>query len=163
MEQKKNLPLKVRLAINEDIPFIFSSWLKNFREFGLMSKNVPNTIFYPNHHKLIQRLLKRCTAYVASNPDDPSQIYGYIVGEFISGSFVLHYIYVKSIFRRAGIGRMLFNSFDHDKSYASCCSHMTVFGEKLMFKYNMIYHPYTALLLPEELNEEYSKEKADEK
>lgn len=141
----ENLPLTIRHANDQDIPFIFSSWLKSFRDAGLMVRSVPNTIYFTNHHKILQRLIKRSTVYVACDPKDSSQIYGYIVAEYIDGTFVLHFIYVKQSFRKLGVGRALFNNFKHDGT-ASCCSHLTKFGERMLLKYNMIYHPYTALL-----------------
>lgn len=142
---QENLPLSIRHANDTDIPFIFSSWLKSFRDSGLLVRAIPHTIYFTNHHKLLQKLIKRSTVYVACSPTDSSQIYGYIVAEYIEGTFVLHFIYVKHSFRKLGVGKALFNSFKHEGG-ASCCSHLTKFGERLLLKYNMIYHPYTALL-----------------
>lgn len=144
---KQNLPIRIRPVIDVDIPFIFNSWLKCFRESGLMIRSVPNTIYFANHHKILQKLAQRAKIYVADNPKDPSQLYGYICGEYIDGIFVIHFIYVKHRFRRLGIGKTLLNAFNHDLKTAACCSHLTSMGEKLLFKYtNIIYHPYTILL-----------------
>lgn len=152
-----NLPLRVRPATDQDISFIFNSWLKSFRDSGVLSRSVPNTIYFQNHHKILQKILKRSQANIACNPQDPSQIYGYIVGEYIEGIFILHYVYVKHSFRKMGIGKELLNSFDHDTGNASCCSHLTKMAEKFLLKYNMIYHPYTVLVdyeVPQEQSNE---------
>jgi GNAT superfamily N-acetyltransferase len=146
MKQNETLPLKVRFATNEDIPFIFSSWLRSFREQGYLARAVPNTIYYQNHHQILQKLVKRSKVYIACNSNDVSQIYGYIVGEYIENALVIHYLYVKHSFRKLGVGKALFNSFDHDTSLAACCSHLTKPVEKFLMKYNVIYHPYTMLL-----------------
>src|SRR4051812_3597276 len=97
---KDNLALKIRYATNEDIPFIFSSWLKCFRDTGLMNRGVPNTIYFQNHHKILQKIAQRAKIYVACNASDVSQIYGWIAGEYIEGTFVLHFIYIKHAFRK---------------------------------------------------------------
>lgn len=141
----ENLLLTIRHANDTDVAFIFSSWLKSFRDSGFLVRAVPNTIYFTNHHKILQNLIKRSTVFVACDPKDSSNIYGYVVAETISGSFVLHFIYVKQSFRKLGVGKALFNSFPHDGN-ASCCSHLTKMGEKFLLKYNMIYHPYTMLL-----------------
>lgn len=141
----ENLPLTIRHAHDGDIPFIFSSWLKSFRESGFMARGVPNTIYFTNHHKILQKLVQRSKVFIACDPKDTSNIYGYVVAETIDNTFVLHFIYVKQSFRKLGVGKALFNSFEHNGS-ASCCSHLTKAGEKFLLKYNIIYHPYTMLL-----------------
>lgn len=138
-------PFKIRSATKEDISFLFSSWLKSFRDSGTMCRNITNTVYFESHHKLIERILRRASVNVACDADHPDQLFGYIVAETIDGIFVLHYIYVKHPFRRTGIGSALLNSFQHNSSLASCTTHLTRMGERLLLKYNMIYHPYIVI------------------
>lgn len=148
MKQKQDFPLKVRRATNEDIPFIFNSWLRSFRETGYLAHAITNTIFYENHHRLIQKILKRswATTFVVCPEDHTNQILAYMVAERIDGVFVLHYVYTKHTFRKMGLAKSLLNNFDHDTTFASCCSHLTKIAERFLMKYNMIYHPYVTLL-----------------
>jgi ribosomal protein S18 acetylase RimI-like enzyme len=146
MNEKPVLPVKIRAVNQQDVPFIFNSWLKSFRETGYLCNPVSNTIYFENHHKLIQKILQRATVYVACDEKYPDQIFGYIVAEKIEGVFVLHYVYIKHNFRKSGIAKSLLNSFDHDTVHASCCTHLTKAAEKLTPKYNMIYHPYIILV-----------------
>jgi GNAT superfamily N-acetyltransferase len=143
---KKELPIKIRGVADEDVPFIFNSWLKSYRESGPICSNVSNTIYYDSHHKLIQKILLRSQVFIACDNAFPDQIIGYIVGESIDGVFVLHYVYVKHNFRKKGVGKLLLNSFNHDQTYASCCTHMTSVGDKLAAKFNVMYHPYVILI-----------------
>lgn len=139
------MPYKIRLATSDDVSFIFNSWLKSFRDTGYLARAISNIIYFENHHKLLEKVLQRATCYIACDSRYPDQIAGYVVAENIDNVFVLHYIYVKHNFRKTGIARELFNSFNHDLSATSCCTHLTKAGERLIAKYNMIYHPYIIL------------------
>lgn len=166
MKEKPILPVKIRPPTDQDIPFIFNSWLKSFRETGFLCNPVSNTIYFDSHHKLIQKILKRATVFIACDERYPDQIFGYIVAEKIDGVFVLHYVYVKHNFRKSGIAKTLLNAFDHDATIGSCCTHLTRVAERLILKYNVIYHPYVILVdysVPEEASsEELAEEPQDE-
>lgn len=92
----------LRAARGEDLPFIFNSFLKSYRDAPAVS-GVPNTLYYDGQHALIERLLKDGKAIVACATDDPEQIMGYGIG----GASVIHWIYVKHPFRGFGIGKAL--------------------------------------------------------
>lgn len=144
MEKHKNVPVRIRPVNDSDISFIFNSWLRCYRAtpFG---RNMANTIFYTEHHKVIERLLKTADVYVACNDLDVADIYGYICAERVQGIFVVHFVYVKHMYRSLGIGKMLLNEFNHDSNVASLYTHNTLPAQKLASKFNMVYHPYIAL------------------
>lgn len=146
MKPSETLPFRIRPATSEDVSFLFSSWLKSLRDSGVASRGISNTIFFEGQHKLIEKILQNASVHVACSVDNPAQLYGYIVAEKIEGIFVMHYIYVKHTFRRMGIGQALLNSFSHDSGAASCATHLTRMGERLLVKYNFIYHPYLIML-----------------
>ena len=100
------LPIKLRNANSEDVSFVFNSWLKSYRN-ALACKNVPNEIYFNEHHKLIERLVKDNKVVVACSETDANELYGYIVAGQSEGIFVLHYIYVKHSFRNMGIGLLI--------------------------------------------------------
>lgn len=142
----KTPPIRLRKAIQDDVSFIFNSWLKSYK-YSLFARNITNTIFYTGHHKVIERLLKHNDTIVACNNDDPTQIFGFINAGKIDGIFCLNYLYVKQSFRNLGIGKALLNAFDHDANIASVYTHHTRISEKLAAKYNMVYHPYLLINL----------------
>lgn len=137
----KKLPIRLRLANDEDVPFIFNSWLKSYRTSNF-SRSITNTVYFAEHHKLLERILKTNKVVIACRDDDPSQICGWACAGITDNIFTLHYIYVKHPFRGFGVGKALLNAFEHDPSTASIFTHCTKTAERLAAKYNMIYHPY---------------------
>jgi len=138
---KKMKNVRLRAANDEDLPFIFNSWLKSFRDSSF-ARDIPSTIYFTDHHKVIERLLKTSVVMISCNEEDPSQLYGYAVGSQEDGIFVLHFIYVKYTFRNLGIGTLLLTSFGHTGESASVYTHRNNLATKLAAKYNFIYHPY---------------------
>lgn len=140
----EKLPIRIRKANEEDIPFIFNSWLKSYRN-SKFAKSITSTIYFTEHHKIIQSIVTKNEVLIACNNEDPSQVYGYCCAGFTEGFFTLHYIYVKHSFRGLGIAKVLMSKFNHDTSTASIYTHHTRVADKLAPKYNMIYHPYIVL------------------
>jgi ribosomal protein S18 acetylase RimI-like enzyme len=136
-----NVPIMMRPYMPEDQAFLFNSWLKSFRN-GTVCNNVDNSVYYTNQHIVIERLLQTSKVIVCCNSEDPRIIYGYCVYEHIQGQFVLHYIYVKNIYRKLGLARKLLEETKHDFSVLGCYTHQTVIGDRNDEKFNLIYHPY---------------------
>jgi ribosomal protein S18 acetylase RimI-like enzyme len=129
----------------DDINFIFSSWLKSFRSSNF-AKNVTNTIYFDQHHKVIESLLQNSKIIVACNRDDKKQIIGYMVATKINDILTIHYAYVKHPYRRLGVGKLLLSAFDHDPTEVSCYTHDTHMSNKLAAKFNLIYQPYLMII-----------------
>ena len=146
----KELPITLRLANEADLPFIFNSWLRSYKT-SHFAKNIESTIYYSEQHKVIEKLLQSYDTIVACDPNDSSQIYGFINAGYTDNFFTLNYIYVKHTFRHMGIGKSLLNAFDHDNQYIGIYTHANHVARKLDQKYNMIYHPYVGLN-PEQYN-----------
>jgi hypothetical protein len=116
--------------------------LKSFRNANA-NKGIENTIYYSEHHKIIEKLLKRCDSVVACDVNDPANIYGFLVYERIQGILVLHYGYTKLPFRMLGVLRQMLESTGHDFVKGTALySHQTGIGYRLSFKYNLVFHPY---------------------
>lgn len=138
---KQQLPIVIRDADESDISFIFNSWLKSFRN-GSLCRHVDNTVYFTEHHKLIERLLKTCKVRIATSQDDAANILGYMVHEKVDGIFVLHYAYTKHTFRCLGVMKQLILDSGQDLNTAGVHTHMTEIFNRLALKYNLIYHPY---------------------
>lgn len=158
----QNLPIRIRKATEEDISFIFNSWLKSYRD-STFAKSITNTIYFNEHHKLIEDLLKECNVLIACNDENPGDIYGYSVSEVVQGFFVLHFVYVKHTFRQLGIGRSLVENAGVDFKKASLCTHITKYGERLAEKFNMVHSPYVAFLRHYRKSKEVEIERTEEK
>tara|TARA_R110002167_G_C12560091_1_gene641709 strand:- start:367 stop:825 length:459 start_codon:yes stop_codon:yes gene_type:complete len=145
---------RLRPLIEDDLPFLYNSWLKSYR-FSHYAEKITNTIYFEDHHKLIERIIKDCKVLIACNPSDPSQLYGYIVVGEEEGILVVHFIYVKHTFRNMGIGKTLLDAVGHSSDTASVYTHHTRMADKLASKHNFVYHPYLLFdipPLPETLN-----------
>jgi GNAT superfamily N-acetyltransferase len=137
-----SLPIKIREVMHGDEAFIFSSWIKSYRdsikELGILRPIRPD-IYYSGQHIKIEEIIKRgATILIASEEEDPTQIYGWVCFEGMPPDAILHFVYVKANFRRMGLGSTLINEaikgspafFTHDSIYAD------YFKGKLPLTYN---------------------------
>jgi hypothetical protein len=95
--------IKIRELRPEDESFIYSTWLKSFKN-SKYTGPIPNHLYWPFYSEVIKYLLGRCKTLVACNPENEKQVFGYIVYE---DENIIHWVYVKRDFRRWGIGKKL--------------------------------------------------------
>jgi ribosomal protein S18 acetylase RimI-like enzyme len=139
------IPVRIRPVSQVDVPFIFNSWLKSFRG-AFFAKDIHPKTYYGEHHKIVASLLQTCTTYVACDDNDPTNIYGFVCGEYMDGAFVLHYIYVKHTFRNFGIATKLIQKFPIAAPGISFYTHHNAVSQKIAIAYNFLYSPYLAFL-----------------
>ena len=98
----------LRLATPEDIPFIYSTWLKSFKSDSKEGKSMRTTIFMKYYVKVIDHILQLpdTVINIACDKEDPFVIHGYIV----CNKTTIHYIYVKEVLRRLGLSKALIAS-----------------------------------------------------
>ncbi len=105
------LAIDIRPAVAADVPWIYSSWMKSYREHGSGIGRIPKEVYRVYHRRGIERITARdgMITIVACNPDDNEQIFGWLCGtvDFEKKSAVLHFGHVKSERRRQGIMRAL--------------------------------------------------------
>lgn len=138
---KEELPIRFRKAEQSDVSFIFNSWLKSFRSSRFAS-TLTSTIYFQEHHKVLERILSLSDIDIAYVEGDPNTIIGYICHAVSCNIFILHYAYVKHTFRGLGIFKALLEEAQHDPQYAGVYTHHTKAMEKQAPKLNMIHHPY---------------------
>lgn len=102
-----NIPIALRPATEEDMPFFFSATLQSHFYSSPSCLNLLPSIYYPEHKKALQRLLERDAIFltIACLKEDPDVILGFALTE--PRENVLHYMYVKRAFRRFGVAREL--------------------------------------------------------
>jgi len=138
-------PILLREANSEDIKFIFNSWLRSYKS-SIVNKRINPDSFYFEHHKIIEKILKRGKVVVACEESDHSSILGYAAGEKTEGVFILHYVYVKHPFRKLRIadatvsklGELLGHSFELAGFYTHFCGPYET-GATIR---NLYYNPY---------------------
>lgn len=140
----QNLPYRIRAYQPSDEKIVFATWLNSFEPFR--DRRVPRDTYYAEHHNFINRRLAAAVAsghfLVACSKDDPETVFGWVCGGVDEHGKFIDYVYVKSLFRRMGIGRALLNAF----GYVALFSHYTDAVPWLrlsgLLPPNAIYNPY---------------------
>jgi hypothetical protein len=91
-------PIKVRQALDADLPFIFDSWLNALRPHG-SAKHILLPVYRDGQRRLMRKLVFRSQTRVAYAAEVPDEILGYSVVE----GDTCHFVYVKGPYRRMGI------------------------------------------------------------
>ncbi len=116
--------------------FILSSWLRSYRKSDAV-KGINNTVFYGQHHQLVETLLSSERVGILYNEEEPDQIIGWICVDNTPG--VLHYVYVKNVFRRNGLANdLIASACPHVQQY----THLTPVVDKLTRLKLAVYNPY---------------------
>lgn len=142
--------VEIRPAIIGDVPFIFNSWLKSYRDAGAVA-GVVNDVYYKEHHDVIERILNGggLQALVVCNKEHQEQIYAYLVGTIEADAATVHWLYTKHPFRRLHMARTLFETFNAMHPHRTVYfSHRTKAAHPLVDNLNKIrnleYNPYKA-------------------
>lgn len=152
--------IRVRRMEAADKNFILNSWLKSYRNSPAVDR-MENPSYFHEQSKVINDLLDNCPVLVASDPKDPSNIFGYLVYQFIEGTFVLHYIYVKQVFRNKGVGKYLIAKAGHQVGEAvAIYTHHTKAALKIAYKFRFILNPFILGYFKFYLNRERQDETA---
>lgn len=122
-------PIIIRQGIEQDVPFVISSWLKSYRQSNSASSMEGDT-YFSTHGKAIKHLLPYFRSAIACDPDNIQDIYGYIVYHESVSVPIIHYIYVKKHFRTMKIAtRLLDIALDGSKEFIT--THATEKGREL--------------------------------
>lgn len=94
----------VRPACDKDYPFILQSWVRTYtkdRRWGPLS---PRAVARAVHGSILGLLTSDgIEVRVATNPENPWFIFGYVVSDTKYEHPVIHWVYVKELYRRMGI------------------------------------------------------------
>lgn len=145
------LPIQLRSKRDDDRGFIYKNWLRSYRD---SEGWVSNTVYYWHQHRIIDRLWNDpgVVWLVAVSQADPTHIYGFLCGEQTDAGFVVHYVYVRQVFRRKGVATALVCALQGqlDPGQAESldtfsATHLTVAARNIMrgkYANLMIYNPY---------------------
>jgi len=137
------LPINYREGLESDIPFIFSTWMRQAREMSRSNRGhafLSSKIFSTHYHEMIRKILVRCEVVVACNKTDPHQMYGYIVFENNKNSNIIHMTYVKFTFRKMGIAKSLWKTAILDEKPIIHTADSYIFSK--FKKENITYNPF---------------------
>jgi GNAT superfamily N-acetyltransferase len=130
-----NSLISLREKNPSDDDFIIDAWIKGLRGNTTLGA-MPPQIYFKKASKLIQFIYSRSYGVVAADKTDDSVIFGFCVFRFVGNIPVIPYIYVKSPFRKLGIGTLLLNEVSKD---SKIITNMNPRKEKFFAKRNCIY------------------------
>lgn len=138
---KKDLDqiINIRPGHESDRAFIMATWLRGFYYGNFWFKEISKNAFMKHYHNIITEILssKNTSVQVAALKDDDDIIVGYSVLGHKYSNPTIHWVHVKTPWRRLGIGRRLVPQ-DSDTA-----THMTAIGWKLKPQ-AMAFNPYKA-------------------
>lgn len=136
--------LHIRLPNSNDIPYIYSTWLKNYHYDSALCKECTDSVFFKEYREVIDTILEKSNTVVAvaSLENDPAIIFGYIVAE-VEPTPCIHYIFIKEDFRQLGIAKALINYLSLNTQKSLTFTHKTSYIHEIIKKYpNLIYNPF---------------------
>ena len=138
-------PMVIRDGVEGDYPFIFATWLNHFRE-SPVGKLPTKDVYFREQHRVIERLLARSKVLVAANPDADFHMFGWLVGEHSKIGAIVHYAFVKSPFRKAGIAKKLLQTLEEiEESEVAWFTHLPDQPARaLRLKPSATYDPWLA-------------------
>jgi GNAT superfamily N-acetyltransferase len=148
--QLAELQEQVRIRPMEpmDARFIVGSWLDSYRKGDRASAwaaRIPGPVYYPHQREVIGRCLERSTIRVACHVEDEGQILGWAAVERTRSAAILHYVYVKQVFRHLGVAHALLDELHVHDGFTS---HLTEGGRALAADRRLLFNPYLAGVTP---------------
>lgn len=125
--------MQVRQATIDDMPFVMASWFESFWKRTARHISPEFDSFKFHYGALMQRIAESSAipvVFISTVPDE-------IVGYAIHSGPVLHYVYVKSAYRRNGFADTL---MQHIKP--AIHTHYTSAFKKLAVKHKTTYTPW---------------------
>ena len=133
--------MQLRPATPNDFNFIANSYLKSYR-YGPETKHLINDIYFDVYKEKLNHMMATGKVTVVCSVEDADQIMGYLISGTAHGKSVIHYVYVKHLFRRMGVAKRLLNAIvpELGKSLVMCTHTARRFTE-LRETYKLIYTP----------------------
>lgn len=133
MNELNNL-IFIRPGELTDLPLIYASFLRGLYYDNEFFNMIPKKEFMENYKGALTSLLDKSKITIACLKEDPDVIVGYT----ITNPSVLHWVYVKSSWRKQGVAKLLLPTIP------TFFSHFTSLGLSLnkQKNYNLIFNPF---------------------
>jgi len=132
----------LRDAIQEDLAFVYNSWLKQYRN-SPFTVGMGNDLYYSQHRRVIDAILNKSDIKVICDAEDTNKIYAWACGEKFDTP-LMHFIYVKRDYRGKGLSKMLLSEFGWEEgSHVVSTHYLKLKGKDFSIGgTNIIYNPY---------------------
>ena len=123
----------IRNGVVDDLPFIFSTWLKGLRYGNSYFKNIDKNVYFEHYKRIISTYLQQPISTISIDclEDDKDVVLGYCVRR----AAILDWIFVKKAWRRLGIASKLL------EMPVTQYTHFTEVGLQIAPK-DWIYNPF---------------------
>lgn len=125
----ETLAIDIRPATGDDVPWIYSSWLKSFREHGSGITRIPRETYYKHQRQRVEKITSTpgVATIVACAAENNEHILGWLCGAVGLTPYdaVFYYGHVKSTHRRRGIMRAMVAAFGVSKTSQCAYTHHT--------------------------------------
>jgi GNAT superfamily N-acetyltransferase len=114
------LPHRIRPAHDGDLPLVVDAWVQDYRH-APTARGIRDRDYYGDQRAEVLRILRASSTRVACAEDDPEHLFGFVT--FGPGP-LLHWVYVKDAYRRAGLGDTLLDAaFPQPRAYELYATH----------------------------------------
>jgi hypothetical protein len=98
------LPVTVRLSEDGDSALVYDSWIRSYKATYMpLGKRGDIRRLCDRVRAHVAKVLANGMVYVACNPEDTSQVYGWCAVQRTQAGPILHYVYVKRPYRGNGV------------------------------------------------------------
>lgn len=133
----------VRTATQDDMPFIYSSWL-NHQRHTFPNVIVPGRMYYKGETYRLDKLLEKTQVFVACTSEDQNQILAWVCAT-TAPTLIVHYAFTKPTFRRLKIFTSILQLIS-DEIFKSDIPITRISKEALSFnilhKFKFVFNPY---------------------
>lgn len=150
LTENAKLPFEIVLGTADHHSMIMASWMRSYRNTMGMRFLTPD-VYIVEQHALCEKLLDNSIVLVARWKEEPDEIYGWLCYDRIDpGGLVVHFIYVKKMFRRLGIAAALLEQAGCKRNDSVIATHHTYAINQSGFalsKLRIKYNPYLGIRL----------------
>jgi hypothetical protein len=103
------------------------------------------TIYYKNQADIITYLLQNASTLVACFPEEPEQIKGYVIYEYLCKTLIMHYAYFKTMHRNQHLFTDIVTTLCDPDNTIIVCTHINFNFPKLQHVIEgkrLTYDPY---------------------
>lgn len=137
----------------DDKNFVFSSWLRSYRDSNCGKEQTTDS-FFRIHSKVLTKHIPKFNVIIACDDSNKKSIMGFCCfSRTVANICLVHYVYIKKTYRQVGVAQSLITLGVGDSSDV-IITHLTPQGNQLMKKMKLNYYYSPALFYLPNLFEE---------
>jgi hypothetical protein len=132
--------VSIRPPVPSDVEYMLKTWLRVMRKS--YPRSWPDRLYYDDFQRDIVALTRKAHARVIASRRDPNFIIGFVVGNIYpeNKTAVIHFAYVRSTFRRAGLLTQALLDMRYEPGYEIVATFWGPYLDRFERK-DLIYNP----------------------